>query len=154
MSTSLQDFLVGATQKAKEELETALLRLPEEKRGWAPSDSARSALDQAAECALLNGSTTELIKTRKWNFEGDFSDFLRKKAELAQSWDGVKALLDENTAKVTAAIGAVPTEDLGVTVETPFGSMTLAQILSYPYWNMTYHQGQINYIASILGVLN
>jgi hypothetical protein len=154
MSTTLQSFLAGATQKAAAELETSLLRLPEDKRGWAPADSSRSALDQAAECAMLSGSTAELIKTRKWNFEGDFSEYLRKKTELAQSWSGVKAVLDENTAKVIEAINAVPTEDLEITVQTPFGSMTLAQIVSYPYWNMSYHLGQINYIASILGVLD
>lgn len=154
MSTTLQSFLTAATQKAAAELEAALLRLPEDKQGWATAESSRSALDQAAECAMLNGSTADLIKTRKWNFEGDFSEFLRKKSELAQSWSGVKAVLDENTAKVIEAIGAVPTDDLEVTVETPFSTMTLAQIVSYPYWNMTYHLGQINYIASILGELN
>ncbi len=31
--------------------------------------------------------------------------------------------------------------------------MTVAQIASYPYWNMCYHEGQINYIASMLGCL-
>jgi len=154
MSTTLQSFLAAATKKAADELEAALLRLPEDKRGWAPADSSRSALDQAAECAMLSGSTSELIKTRKWNFEGDFSEYLRKKSELAQSWSGVKTVLDENIANVVEAIAAVPTEDLEAEVKTPFGTMTLAQIISYPYWNMTYHLGQINYLASILGVLD
>jgi hypothetical protein len=31
--------------------------------------------------------------------------------------------------------------------------MTPAQMITYPHWNMTYHEGQINYIASILGCL-
>jgi hypothetical protein len=28
--------------------------------------------------------------------------------------------------------------------------MTLEQIMSYPYWNMCYHEGQVNYIAAML----
>jgi hypothetical protein len=31
--------------------------------------------------------------------------------------------------------------------------MTLANIIAYPYWNMSYHEGQVNYIASMLGCL-
>ena len=31
--------------------------------------------------------------------------------------------------------------------------MTLAQVIAYPHWNMSYHEGQINYIASMLGLL-
>jgi hypothetical protein len=35
----------------------------------------------------------------------------------------------------------------------PWGPMTVSQILGYPFWNMCYHEGQINYIASMLGTL-
>lgn len=150
MSHPLQEFLAGATKKAAADLEAALLRLPEDKRGWSPKGSARTALDQCAECAILNGSTAELIQSRTWKADFDFAAFERSKNELAQDWPALKALLDENTAKVVAAIRAVPDEDLNVAIETPFGMMTLTQILSYPFWNMSYHEGQINYIASLL----
>src|SRR5215813_3429926 len=64
MQTSLQGFLAGATEKAAADLEAAVLRIPEDKRGWNPTDTARSALNMAAECAILNGSTATLIKTQ------------------------------------------------------------------------------------------
>jgi len=41
-----------------------------------------------------------------------------------------------------------------VEVQMPWGMMTLAQIISYPYWDMSYHEGQINYLASMLVCLN
>ena len=153
MSNSVQEFFSTATLQAATDLEKALLRLPEEKRNWSPAEKARTAMDQVAECAILNGSTSELIKTRTWNADYDFPEFLRKKEELARDWGAAKSLLNENTGKVIAAIGKVPDEDLGIVVDMPWGPMTLAQIVAYPYWNMSYHEGQINYIASILGCL-
>lgn len=153
MSGAVQEFLARSAEKAAVDLEAALLRIPEDKRTWSPMGDARSAGDQAAECAILNGSTAELILSRAWKMDGDFSEFIRKKEELAKDTEGILTLLKENTPKVLAAIREVPDEDLGGEVQTPFGTMTLSQIMSYPLWNMSYHEGQINYIASMLGCL-
>lgn len=153
MSHILQEFFAASTQVAAADLEKALLRLPEEKRGWSPSEKARTSLDQVAECAMLNGSTAAIIQSRNWPANYDFAEFFQTKTELAQDWNAVKALLDENTAKLAATIRAVPDEDLSVEVKMPWGPMTLAKIIAYGYWNMTYHEGQINYIASMLGCL-
>ena len=153
MSNTLQEFLASATQKAASDLQAALLRLPEDKRGWCPMGKARTALDQVAECALLNGGTGNLIQSRSWPKDFDFADFDRAKTELARDGNAVRALLEQNTAAAIAAIRAVPEDDLGIEVQMPWGPMTVAQLLAYPSWNMAYHEGQINYIASMLGCL-
>jgi uncharacterized damage-inducible protein DinB len=154
MPETLQTFLASATQKAAADLETALMRVPEDKRTWSPMDKARSAMDQAAEVAMLNGYTAHLINNRSWDTKFDFDDYLQEKAALAQDWNAVKALLDKNTPLVIAAIQAVPDSDLDIEVTLPWGPSSLAQVMSYPYWNMSYHEGQINYIASMLGCLD
>ena len=153
MSNTLQEFLGAAIVKAASDLETAVLRLPEDKRSWKPAETSRSALDQAAECALLNGSVAELIVARKWREDYDFGKFELDKAELARDWAALKALLVENTSRVAATVRAVPDKDLAVEVLMPWGPMTMAQIIAYPYWNMAYHEGQINYLASMAGCL-
>lgn len=153
MSHILQEFVIAATQKAASDLEAAVLRLPEDKRSWSPMDKARTALDQAAECALINGETADLITNRKWTMGGDFAAFERAKVELSHDWNAVKWMLDQNIAKLVAAIRAVSDEDLGVEIQMPWGPMNLAQVIAYPYWNMAYHEGQINYIASMVGCL-
>lgn len=153
MPNTLQDFLSTATQKMEEELVTAFLHLPEEKRAWSPAETARTALDQMAECAILNGYTADLIQSRTWPNRA-MEIFFRDKAELcAQGWEQIHTLLQENTRKVIAEIRAFPEEALKDEVTMPWGNQTLAEILAYPYWNMSYHLGQINYIASILGCL-
>ena len=153
MSNTLQEFFADATQKAADDLVAALVRIPEDKRHWSPEDKARTALDQVAECAILNGYTADLIQTRRWQSEG-FDRFMASKAQAAaQNWEELEALLQENTRAVCGAIRAVPDEALQDPIEMPWRTQTLAEIIAYPYWNMTYHQGQINYIASMLGCL-
>ncbi len=150
MPQEAQRFIAAATQKVAKELIDAVEQLPEDKRGWKPYDKGRSALDQAAECAILNGETARVMESRAWPENYNFEEFERKKAELAQDWNRVKALLEENTAKVVAVIQSIPDDALSVSVPMPWGPMTLSDIMTYPCWNMSYHEGQTNYIASLL----
>ena len=139
--------------KAKADLVEAYLRLPEEKRNWSPEPISRTALDQLAECVVVNKMTVNLLQTRVWA-EDAFAKLMQAKEEaLALEWQGLKTLLDENTRLLTEAIAAFPEEDLSLEVNMPWGAMPLSEVLAYPSWNMTYHLGQINYIASMLGCL-
>lgn len=153
MPNTLQEFLATGTQKAADDLTEAALRVPEDKRAWRPEDKGRSVLDQVAECALLCGYTADLLQSRVWTMD-DFSVYMREKDEAVKDWDKLKALLQENAKRVIAAIRAVPDADLGDEIQMPWTKQTLAEIVAYSYWNMTYHQGQINYIASMLGCLD
>ena len=152
MPNTLQEFLATATQEAATELETALLRLPEDKRNWSPMGVARTALDMVAECAILN-DITDIVQSRTFPADFDFAALGRAKSELSQDWNALRSVLHENTSRAVAAIPTVPADDLSIEIEMPWGSVTLAQVISYPYWNMSYHTGQINYLASMLGCL-
>jgi uncharacterized damage-inducible protein DinB len=154
MPDTLQDFLATATQKASDELIAAFLRLPEDKWNWSPADKARTALDQVAECAILGGYTAHLIQIKEWS-TSLFDAFPQEKTEaVARGWEYVRPLLEESTRKVSAVISTIPDDALSIEIALPWSKSTLAEIMAYPYWNMTYHQGQINYIASILGCLD
>lgn len=155
MATSIQQHLVRITPKAAEDLMAAFLRLPEDKRAWSPMGDARTAIDQMSEIAILNGRTDELIHTKQFgaDFASAMGDFQRLKSELSEDWPRLKSMLEENTAKVVETIGKVPDSELSAEVEMPWGAMTIEQIIGYPHWNMCYHEGQINYLASMLGCL-
>jgi len=152
MLKTIQDFLADATLKASQDLTTAFLRIPENKRNWSPDEKARTALDQFAECALLCGYTAETI-TNKRLAPGSMERFFPEKAELqTKTWEKIHAEFDSNAAKVVAAIRAVTDEEMEMEI-TIWRPMTIATLIAYPHWNMTYHEGQINYIASILDCL-
>lgn len=152
MASSVQTFLAAAAQKAAGDLIAAVEALPERTRFFRPSDRGRSALDQAAECALLNGTVAGIIASRAYPADYSMEAYEREKADLAQDWPRTKALLQENTAKVVEAIRGVPDDALEQQIQMPWGPMTLSEIIAYPYWNMTYHLGQTNYIHSITDV--
>ena len=149
MTTPLNEFLTDATQKAMISLVEAYLRLPEDKRNWSPMGTARTAADMLAECAVMN-DVSGLIRERKIPDDFDYAEFQRTKAALTHDWEALQALLRQNTSRGIASIQTVSAEDLKDEIAMPFGTFTLAQIISYPYWNMSYHEGQINYIASML----
>ena len=153
MPKTVQEHLADATLKAAKDLTAAFLRLSEDKRDWSPDEKARTALDQFAECAILCGYTAETIAA-KHLAAGAMENFFTDKAELkTQDWERIHMLFEANTLQVADAIRAVSEGDLGVEIAMPWGPMTVAQLITYPHWNLTYHEGQINYIASILGCL-
>lgn len=164
MSGTLQSFLATSTTKAVADLQTALSCLPADKRNWKPSDTSRSALAQIAECAILNGIiaqcatlngiATNEIPARTWPENFDYQGYQNDVAVLAKDEGRVVSLLQENTAKVIEQLHLVLEDELKTEITTPWGMQTLDEIVAYPFWNMTYHMGKINYIASLLGCLH
>lgn len=154
MHSTLQTFLADATLKSAQALETALNRLPEERRNWSPEKGARTALDMVAECAMLNDTTVGMLDTHSFPENYDMDRYMREKAALIENPAELLKLLRTNTAKVIEKIKNVPDSDLDVTVPVPWGSYSVAEVAAYPYWNMSYHEGQINYLASMLGCLD
>ena len=152
MPQTVQEYLAGAAQKAAADLTKSYLTIPEEKRDWSPDEKARSAMDMYAECVLLNSYTADTITTQ--SMSGSMESFLRDKVGVkVLTWELMHAQFEASVAKIVAAIRGVKEEDMEVEIAMPWGPMTPAQLIAYPHWNMTYHEGQINYIASILGCL-
>ena len=152
MAGTLQQFLANATREAASSLEKALNRLPEDKRDWSPMGDARSAMDMVAECAILS-DPTNIVQSRSFPMDFDFGAFQQQKNELAKNPAEAWSLLKQNVERAITTIQSVPDSDLDIQVQMPFGTFTIGQIISYPYWNMSYHEGQINYIASMLGCM-
>ena len=152
MSLKLQNAIAASTQNAADELMKAFLNLPEDKRDWSPDEKARTAIHQMAECAILNGSTAGLIQSKIWPETG-YEAYKSELKHLSESWPTLEQLLLKNTASLIATIEEVPESELEVPIDMPWGAKATHEIMIYPYWNMSYHLGQINYIASMLGVL-
>jgi len=154
MPNSLSNFLAKATPKAVADVVAAFDRLPEDKRAWSPSETSRTAINQLAEVAILNGSTADTIVNKQFRHDFTMEEYFKELETLSADWNTLKTLLDANTTKVVSAILTITDADLTLVIDSPFGPLTMEQVMSYPYWNACYHEGQINYIASILGCLN
>jgi hypothetical protein len=152
---TVSEFVAESTEsRAKTFLET-YRRLPENLRKWRPLDKGRSAADQFAECALLNLATAQLIESRQWPPDADgkmsFSiggnDLETLKAELIETGNHMETVFEQNLAVLIPALRNVDEDQLTEEIILPWGPQTLAQIITYPLWNMSYHEGQVNYIS-------
>jgi hypothetical protein len=152
---TVSEFVAEATEtRAKAFLET-YRRLPEPLRKWRPLDKGRSAADQFAECALLNLETAKLIESGQWPTDADGkmsvsiggNDLETLKAELIETGDHMLEVFERNFAVLIAVLQSVSEDRLSEEIMLPWGPQTLAQIITYPLWNMSYHEGQINYIS-------
>jgi hypothetical protein len=152
MAGTLQQFLIKAIPEAANNLETAVNRLPVDKRSWSPMGDARSAINMVAECAMLC-DPTKIVETRSFG-DFDFMAYQKQRDELANNPAEAWSLLKANVDRAVACIQSVPDTDLDIEIQMPFGTFTIAQVIAYAYWNMSYHEGQINYIASMLGCLD
>ena len=150
MSNTLQSFLAIATAKAMEDLIKVHLGLPEDKRNWSPMGKARTSVDMLAECAVMNDVTIGMIKSRAFPADFDMPMYQKSIADLCTDWTTLEAALRKNTENAIAAIHTVADADLSIEIPMPWGIYTLAQVVAYPYWNMSYHEGQITYIGSML----
>jgi molybdopterin converting factor small subunit len=149
MPKTVQEFVARATEKVGKDLETLALKIPAEKRYWRADGKGRSAADQLAECALMNLNAVELLETHKWPL-ADWDEWGRLKNDLAEDWDTLLSALAANTAKLAAAIRAVPDTDLDIDIVLPWETANMAEVLNYCYWNMSYHEGQITFISLLL----
>jgi uncharacterized damage-inducible protein DinB len=126
--------------------------MPAERQDWKPLDVGRSALSQVQECAIINPFFAAILTTQTVPaMEGEA--YAAAKAALATP-EAARAALAASADTLQAAIEAFPDEKLGETVTLPWGEgmvMTFGQIMLAPYWNMTYHQGQIAYIQTLYG---
>ena len=147
MPLTIQHYIASATEKKTQDLIDAAQNVAGAKQTWKPLDQGRSAVDQIAECALINGASVQVLRDHAWDESGS-EDFQEAHASL-DTMDLAVARLRENTAALAAAIRAVPDADLDTTITLPWGESTVADFLLLAYWNMSYHEGQIIYIQTL-----
>ncbi|AIE83398.1 hypothetical protein OP10G_0030 [Fimbriimonas ginsengisoli Gsoil 348] len=144
-----------STQKALDDVCRAALAVPADHAEWCPMAEARSVLSQMQEIATSGAWFLPIIRDGK---PPEFDAHARREAlRLRQSFDTVEKCVEaarQSMSELCAAISSFPDDHLEQEVHMPFGggvSMTMADILSLPSWNMVYHLGQINQIQLMLG---
>ncbi|HEY3266369.1 MAG TPA: DinB family protein [Armatimonadota bacterium] len=148
-----QDQLIRDTRAAVDSLFKAARAMPQDKLTWKAGDDARTALDMCAECAQVIPSTLEMLKARAMP-PMDAEQMQQECAERA-SWslEECERRCREECETFNAVLRDFPDEDLQKPIALPFGDRewTMADVASYPLWNMTYHLGQISFIQLLYG---
>lgn len=130
---------------------TKLINELGENASWSPLDKGRTALDQVAECALIAGFAAGIIQSKEVP-PVDWAAFETAKQGLAADAAATLAALAAKTGELTAVLEGLSADDAAFEVTLPWGEVvTLAGLADVVYWNNTYHEGQINYIQTLLG---
>ncbi len=148
---TMQQMTARANRQAAETLARNFAAMPADKQTWRPLDQGRPALDQVVECAVTNQFAERTLRT----CQIDSTAFAGYEQARAEHDTGEKALafLAETAAALADAIESFPSEHLGDPVTLPWETTptTLAEMMLVPYWNTTYHLGQICYIQTLYG---
>jgi hypothetical protein len=149
MPPTIQSVAASMTRETAETVIFVALATPPDKHHWKPLDNGRSIVAQVVECALANRKWTEILQRREW--------FTYTEAVVEESlteWDTLeKATAHLRTAAnaLALAIESVPDRDMSGSIETPWGPYPLPRCCLHAYWNMVYHEGQINYVQTLYG---
>ena len=149
MRMTVPQIAASRTQRAVQDLIAAARSTQSDKVTWVPLGEARTVLDQLTECVIANLKWRSILQTRR------YADVSREVWEQivaeCTTLPATLARLEQSGAELIAAIMAVPDEDTADEIETPWGRYTLADCCLHAYWNMVYHEGQINYIQTLYG---
>jgi uncharacterized damage-inducible protein DinB len=144
------DRLIRGIESSVAELEKELVKLGEHAT-WSPLDKGRTAVDQVAECALITdwvGQTLEHCTLAPMDWEA----YGTTKASL-DTVEKALAALKPATERCVAAMRQLPADKADDVVELPWGEKyTLGDLANIVWWNNTYHNGQICYIQTLLGI--
>ena len=140
------DALTEMYNDGLENLWRTVKATPEDKMEWAPAPDARTARALLEEIVMTTGFSTGLIVTGAMGPMDDAPADSPKKT-LAQ----LEAEHRAASIELLKTIKEFPDARLQETVDLPWGTMTMLQIIWYPYWNLMYHWGQIAYIQTMYG---
>lgn len=125
--------------------------LPADRLDWKPTPESRSALNQLQEVATSADIFRAALKERKivWSDEM-FSAWLQERAKYTDL-DTLEKVAREGHARLYEDILNLTEDELDEPFDMPFpGEWKLADVLTYYHYNASYHDGQINFIGTLL----
>lgn len=149
MTVTIPEVAIQMTTETAEILIAVATATPAERLAWTPLENGRSILEQLAECAVANRKWASILRTGFYaNLpEGAYDQAVRDAADLTSATSMLRAA----TSELVTAIGTVSPDRLGDMIETEWGPYSIARCCLHAYWNMAYHEGQINYIQTLYG---
>ncbi len=143
------ELLAHRSESAVESLLRAFSFIPKEKRDWKPADPSRNALE-----ILNHAAYWTLYFTRILRGEGPWpvsEEEWPRSTQATQDGEKAQRLAEEGGKEFVEAVKKLSPEDLKREVELPWGKETFGQVIWDNYWHLSYHEGQLNYLQTMLG---
>lgn len=118
--------------------------MPEDKIDWRPEPTARTTRQLLEELVDTMPFSIEFIKTQKMPKYEESSGKKRSMNEMEKEYR-------QHMEDFLKAVKNFPEADMQKENDLPWGKMTFFDLITYPYWNLMYHWGQISYIQTMYG---
>jgi hypothetical protein len=145
-----QEAALSAALKAREDLVRAARAVPEDRALWCAGLVARHTVHIIAHCAASNTFLAAVIGEHPLPYRTQ--DEEAAAIERCVTLDLAESFLNRSVTAVCDEIAAVPAPRLSQQMAMPWGErMSVALSLLTPSQHMRYHEGQINFIQTLLG---
>jgi len=143
---SILGIAKGGTMRQAELIVKDAKYIPEERFAFCPAGCAKTAKDILAEIASGNVMLGAAIAQ-----EGPDEEFTKRVAQ-ATTLEVLGKLVIESAEKACRVMDSLSEADLDREVTMPWGAkFRIGEAIFLPISHMTYHDGQINYIQTLLG---
>ncbi len=147
----VQEAAALATEKSLKVLVYTIDRTPDDRLVWKPCETARSALEVAAECAVVTGVWSEILASGVCP-EPDRYFEIFSRIDAISTREQVVLALEQETSRLASVLRAIPDERLSDNLTVFWGES--GPILYWLHWvaiHNSYHVGQICYIQRLYG---
>ena len=143
---SIIEMAKGGTMRQAELIVKDTKYIPEERFAFCPAGCAKTAKDILAEIArgnlMLGGAISGAAPDEGFN----------KRVDQASTLEALGKLVIESAERACQVMDALSEADLDREVTMPWGAkFRIGEAIFLPISHMTYHDGQINYIQTLLG---
>ena len=148
------EYLERATQDAFVNVFKYVKAVPADKLDWKPLDEGQSVMSMARELARTPFWAVDIIKAGKFEWTEETSKVEAEIAETLTTVEACEAACAEGLRAFFEYIAAYPEEELNTEFFLPFGegkNYPVWDLMDFPRWNFSYHQGQIAYIQTLYG---
>jgi hypothetical protein len=154
--------MMSAKESAKKDAVTAmewflrnLSHVPQDKLEWAPSPTAKSALQIAAHVAVTQGNFANMIRARKLPMNDEIQTFIERTASEEKALtdiDEIIALFRKNTDEVLSALDELKPEDAEIALDSSQGwTMPMTFLMKLPAYHAIGHTAQIDMLQTCWG---
>jgi len=153
-----QDQAIRMSKMAMEDLFRFARGTKQDKVTWKPETMGRSVLEQLQECAQAPNWFMPMLQTKKMpDFTPEMGSQAQKERETWKTIEDCEKACKANSEKLYGVIKDFPDSEMGISLHLPFGRQgkgfdaTMGDIILFHYWNLVYHQGQVNYVQTLYG---
>jgi hypothetical protein len=147
-----QDVLIRQMERQEKALIHVARMIPEDKIEWAP-EGLRSTLDQLQEVSTAVQAFQDSYAAGRMEPSPEMMSAWMVLREPIKTVDDAEAALRIGTQWLIDYVRSLPDSALSGPVTVPWDpSFTRMDMITFHYWNMSYHEGAITQLLMTLGI--